>query len=64
MKAAEKVTKVGVGLMIVKDGKILLGKRKDSHGKGEFAAVGGHLEHLESFEAGILRELAEDAALS
>lgn len=52
--------KVGVGLLLVKDGKILLGKRKGAHGAGEYAGFGGHLEGLESFEDGLLRELAEE----
>jgi 8-oxo-dGTP diphosphatase len=52
--------KVGVGLLLLKNGKILLGKRKGAHGEGEYAGFGGHLEKLESFEEGILRELAEE----
>ena len=42
--------KVGVGVMVFKDGKILLAKRKGSHGAGEYAFPGGHLEFGESFE--------------
>jgi 8-oxo-dGTP diphosphatase len=41
--------KVGIGVVVVKEGKILLGKRKGSHGNGEYAGPGGHLEYLESF---------------
>ncbi|MEK6841001.1 MAG: DNA mismatch repair protein MutT, partial [Nanoarchaeota archaeon] len=33
--------KVGVGVMIFKNGKILLSKRKGSHGAGEYAFPGG-----------------------
>ena len=51
---------VGVGLLLIKDGKILLGKRKAAHGMGEYAGFGGHLEGLESFEEGLLRELGEE----
>ena len=46
----ENKPKVGMGIMILKDGKILLGKRKNSHGSGEYAFPGGHLEYMESFE--------------
>ena len=53
--------KVGVGLLLIKNGKILLGRRKGSHGTGEYGGTGGHLEQMESFEACILRELAEEA---
>ncbi len=53
--------KVGLGLLIVKDGRVLLGRRKGSHGAGEYAPPGGHVEHMESFEQTALRELAEEA---
>jgi 8-oxo-dGTP diphosphatase len=52
---------VGVGVLLLKGNKILLCRRKGSHGEGEWGGVGGHLEGLESFEDGILRELAEEA---
>jgi len=55
--------KVGVGIMILKDGKVLLGKRKGSHGEGEFAFPGGHLEYMESFEDCVKRELAEECGI-
>ena len=44
--------KVGVGLLIFKDGRVLLGKRKskDGLGDGHYSGTGGHLEHLESVE--------------
>jgi 8-oxo-dGTP diphosphatase len=54
-------TKVGIGLFIVRDGKVLLGKRKSKHGKGEYGGPGGHLEYMESFEDCALRELREEA---
>jgi 8-oxo-dGTP diphosphatase len=53
-------TKVGVGVLVFKQSKILLGKRRGSHGEGEYALPGGHLEHMESFEETALRELAEE----
>jgi len=52
--------KVGIGLLLIKDGMVLLGQRKGSHGAGEFGGAGGHLELLESFEDCIRRELAEE----
>jgi len=52
---------VGVGLLIVKGNKVLLGKRKGSHGEGEHAGPGGHLELGETIEECVLRELAEEA---
>lgn len=52
--------KVGVGLMIMRGNQVLLSKRKGSHGEGEYAAVGGHIEHGETFEEAVLRELREE----
>lgn len=53
--------KVGIGILLIKDGKLLLGRRKGSHGAGEYALPGGHLELDESFEECVLRELKEEA---
>ncbi len=55
--------RVGVGVAVMKDGKILLGKRKGSHGKGEYGGPGGHLEHLESFEDCARRETLEETGI-
>ena len=55
--------KVGVGVILVKDGKILLGKRKGSHGTGCWAAPGGHLEFGETVIECASRELAEETGL-
>ena len=60
MQSNESAVRVGVGLLLTKDNKILLGQRKGSHGEGEYGAVGGHLEYLEPLEEAILRELAEE----
>ncbi len=54
---------VGVGVMIFKDGKILLSKRKGSHGEGEYAFPGGHLEYMESFEDCAKRETREECGI-
>jgi 8-oxo-dGTP diphosphatase len=55
--------RVGVGVMIFKDGRVLLGERRGSHGAGEFSFPGGHLEHLESFEDCGRREVREEAGI-
>ncbi len=55
--------RVGIGVMILKDGKVLLGKRKNAHGDGEYSFPGGHLEHLESFEDAVRRETREECGL-
>ncbi len=55
--------KVGVGVMIFKDGKVLMTKRKGSHGAGEYSFPGGHLEYMESFEECATRETNEECGL-
>ncbi len=55
--------KVGVGVMILKEGKVLLGKRKGSHGAGEYSFPGGHLEYMESFEDCARREIEEECGI-
>lgn len=59
----EPKTKVGVGVMIFKDGKVLLGKRKGSHGQGEYAFPGGHLDYMESFAECAKREAMEETGI-
>lgn len=56
--------RVGVGVLIVKGNKVLIGKRKGSHGSGEYALPGGHLEYQESFEECARREVAEETGIS
>jgi 8-oxo-dGTP diphosphatase len=55
--------KVGVGVMILKDGKVLLGKRRNAHGAGEYAFPGGHLEFGESIFDCARRETIEEAGI-
>ena len=54
---------IGVGVMIVKDELVLLGQRKGSHGVGEYAFPGGHLEYMESFERCAQRETLEECGV-
>jgi 8-oxo-dGTP diphosphatase len=56
-------TKIGVGVMIFKNGKVLLTRRKGSHGNGEYAFPGGHLEYMESFEDCARRETLEECGI-
>ncbi len=55
--------RVGIGVMILKDGKVLLGKRKGSHGEGEYAFPGGHLEYMEGFVECARRETREECGI-
>lgn len=56
--------KIGIGILLFnKDQKILLGKRKNSHGASTWAPPGGHLEFGESFEDCAIRETQEETGL-
>ncbi|MFA5926206.1 MAG: NUDIX domain-containing protein [Parcubacteria group bacterium] len=59
----KKEPKVGFGVYILKENRVLFGKRKNSHGEGTWCATGGHLEFGESFEEGAKRETMEEAGI-
>lgn len=63
-KLGESVTRNGVGVMVLRDGTVLLGKRRGSHGSGEYAFPGGHLEHLEGFADCAQREVREECDIA
>lgn len=54
---------VGVGVLVVHQGLLLLGKRRGSHGAGHWAAPGGRLEFGEALEDCARRELLEETGL-
>lgn len=61
---AEQKPKVGVGILIFKNGKGLLGKRKGELGRGEYGSLGGHVELQERLEDAIKREVMEESGLT
>jgi mutator protein MutT len=60
--------KVGVGIMLLQDGKVLLGKRHDDaqkassdlHGEGTWTMPGGKLDFHETVKNGACREVLEE----
>lgn len=62
---------VGFGVMMIRDDKILLGKRhsdpnkadSELHGEGTWTMPGGKLEYGESFEEGAKREVLEETGI-
>lgn len=67
----EKKIGVGIGVMILKDGKVLLGKRHEDpekassllKGEGTWTMPGGKLNFGETFEQGAIRETEEETGL-
>lgn len=55
--------KVGVAVLVRNEGKILVGKRKGSHGAGQWALPGGLIELWETPEEAAKRELYEETGL-
>ena len=52
--------RVGTGLIVVKNEKVLVGRRKGSHAAGLYSFPGGHLDWNETWEDCVLRELREE----
>jgi 8-oxo-dGTP diphosphatase len=56
--------RIGLGVLLFNPiQQILLGKRKGSHGEGDWGPPGGHLEFNESFESCAIREVFEETNL-
>ncbi len=64
MTARNKRPYIGVAIIVVREGRVLLGQRRNSHGAGTWQFPGGHLEFGESIEACARRELYEETGLS
>jgi mutator protein MutT len=54
---------VGVGAVIIQDGRILLEKRKNEPGKGKWSVPGGLVELGENVEQTVTREVKEETGL-
>ncbi|MCB0141785.1 MAG: NUDIX domain-containing protein [Caldilineaceae bacterium] len=54
---------IGIGVIIRRDNRVLLGKRIGTHGDGCWQFPGGHLEYFEEIEACARREVLEETGL-
>jgi 8-oxo-dGTP diphosphatase len=63
MDDKRKKFSVGVNIFVLRDKKLLLGKRKNVYGDGTWGLPGGHLEYGEHMERAALRELEEETGL-
>ena len=71
LNQANKNVRVGFGVMILKDDRVLLGKRHDDagkadsalHGEGTWTMPGGKLHFGESFEDEAYREVLEETGI-
>jgi len=54
---------VGVGVIVRRDGRVLLGRRSGAHGADTWALPGGHLEFGETVEHCAAREVLEETGL-
>ncbi|GIP31746.1 NUDIX domain-containing protein [Paenibacillus sp. J2TS4] len=54
---------VGVGAMVVKDNKVLLVRRAQEPGKGNWTNPGGYIEQMELIEQTVAREVLEETGV-
>ena len=59
----KKLPKVGIGVIVVKDGKVLIGRRISGNHAGTWCFPGGHLEYGETFEDCAMRETMEESGI-
>ena len=64
MDSNQLFPKTGIGIIVLKDKKVLFGKRISSHGSGCWGFPGGHLEFGESWEQCAFRETQEELDLA
>lgn len=56
-------TLVGIGVILCRNNKVLLGKRRGAHGAGTWALPGGHLDPGESIAQCAIREVMEETSI-
>lgn len=60
---SDKRPSVGMGVIVLRDDYVLLGKRKNAHGEGTWCFPGGHIECNESLTECAKREVKEETGL-
>lgn len=63
MSTSSSIIRVGAGVVIMRDGKTLLAKRRGSHGAGSWGSMGGHVEFGETPIEAIQREAREELGI-
>jgi 8-oxo-dGTP diphosphatase len=54
---------VGIGVIVLREGRVLLGRRRNAHGEGSWSCPGGHLEFGETVEECAKRETGEETGM-
>ncbi|WP_241674992.1 NUDIX domain-containing protein [Paenibacillus luteus] len=54
---------IGVGALVIRDGKILLVRRAQEPGKGKWTNPGGYIEQLEAIQDTVEREVLEECGI-
>lgn len=62
-ESPEMRPKVGVGVMLLRDGRVLIGKRRGAHGASTYGWCGGHVEFGEMLEDAARREVMEETGI-
>lgn len=63
LKTVQEQARVGVGVIIIKNSKVLFGHRVSPHGEGTWCPPGGKLDYRETFEQCAKRETLEEAGI-
>jgi 8-oxo-dGTP diphosphatase len=62
-KGKARRPQVGIGVLVVRDKKILLSKRLKPYGRNKLALPGGHVEWMETLEECARREVLEETGI-
>lgn len=61
---AETIIRIGAAVFVIRNGALLLGKRKNTYGDGDWGLPGGHLEYGEKLVDCARRELSEEVGIT